>query len=235
MELYTMAADGSDVRLVASTLTKVPRKPEWGQQWWSNAELTYRRVKSGEEVGDADDAWLGSLALAPPVWSPDGEFLAFLVDQAIPIGTEEPTRFRYGYALFTVRANGSEMTRIAELAGMLYQPNGRKHSTLVLPVWSPDGERLAFEMADGEGERSGVYTVRPDGADLRQETPDWWIPKGVLSPDGTRIAFYLPGDSRNDVPPQLYTVARDGTDRRDLIALDDDGNLAPANPPQETP
>ena len=51
-------------------------------------------------------------------------------------------------------------------------------------------------------------------------------------PDGSRITIYTPGDPLEEVPPELYTIARDGTDRRDLKRLDEDGNFLPANPPQ---
>ena len=50
------------------------------------------------------------------------------------------------------------------------------------------------------------------------------------SPDGARIAIYTPGGNRVEL--QLYTVAPDGTDRRDLLRLDEDGNLVPANLPE---
>ena len=63
------------------------------------------------------------------------------------------------------------------------------------------------------------------------------IAQGLLwrgSPDGTRVALYMPGDAYHNIQPQLYTIAPDGTDRRDLIRLDEAGNLAPANPTQQS-
>ena len=244
--IYTMAADGSDAQQVVTLFT----------------------LREGlDETKD-----IFGLFTAPPVWSPDGERLAFLVGESVKrIGTR--------WVLYTVRTDGTELTRIA--------------AAVVPPVWSPDGEYLTFVRAseiDESGEREeigerdkaiGVYTVRPDGTDMRQvlapQSEDWkvtqlaWSPDGsaflivselqlfvfqadgtvlhsfeipghgeawravAWSPDGMRIAVFVQGSFTNYGPPQLYTVARDGTDRRDLVKLDADGNLVPANPPQEAP
>ena len=250
MFIRTMAADGSDVQLVLSVYT----------------------LREG-----LDEArYISGVSRAPPVWAPDGGRLAFLVGEGVKkIGAR--------WVLYTVRTDGTELTRIAE--------------AVVPPVWSPDGEYLTFARASeidvesGELEKAGepdkaigIYTVRADGTEMRQvlasQSEDWKVTQIVLSPDGSellivsqqeahiiqadgtvlrsfeiaghpeawrrvawspdgsRIAVFVSSDSSefsNREPPQLYLVARDGTDRRDLITLDDDGNLAPANPPQETP
>lgn len=274
MELFIMAADGSDVRRVASTLIRESTATEGFYYWRTNWFYTSR----GIEVGDSEEPWLGAVAMAPPVWSSDGERLAFLVYA----GQSWPFR----QLLYTVRADGSEMTKIAETAHMVEpgQSGTWVYIALGVPSWSPSGEYLAFVGVDEAGETSGVYTVRPDGTDLKQvlqpQGPDWnvfhvsWSPDGTeilvasqqglhfiqpdgsglrmvdekaafdaydmtlgiavaWSPDGGRIALYMPGSAYQYVSPQLYTIARDGTDRRDLIRLED-GNLAPANPTQQS-
>lgn len=229
-ELYTMSADGSDVQKAVG-VTKLRE---------SQDETPHIR----------------GLAIAPPMWSPGGERLAFLVAEPV-------SSFPNRRTLYTARVDGTEITRIA--------------ATIGLPAWSPDGEQLAFAMAVEEGKAGGIYTVRHDATDLElllgTQSPNWevfqvsWSPDGseilivsnhglilvnpegsvlrVLgpgaknnpatgtiaswSPDGTRIAvyvqrFFVPSDG----PPQLYTVARDGTDRRELVVMH--GYLVAANP-----
>ena len=217
-----------------------------------------------------------SPVLAPPLWSPDGEYLAVLV-------MEEDAK-RHKYMLYVVKADGSELTQIAEVATVRRHWLGWTNDPApVFPSWSPDSAYLAFVMANEAGGVSGFNIVRSDGTELRHVPglpgANWnpsqvlWSPEGseilvvsgqrlfFIQPDGsglrrldvastspawraaawsrdsTRIALYDPGNpyKYDREPPRLYTVARDGSDGRDLIALDDDGNLAPANPPQETP
>ena len=206
------------------------------------------------------------LTLAPPVWSPDGERLAFLAN-AGPVDLLMRN-------LYTVRVDGSEMTLLAE-------------EVVSVPAWSPDGQRLAvakyagddvalFTLAvDGsdtqfiatittreelrggwEPYRSSIHTVAwsPDGTQLLYSCDvgiclvnvedgevtemegigrDWPGPHfAAWSPDGARIAIYMPANYYGGELVELFTVAPDGTDRRDLIRADRDGNLVPANPPE---
>ena len=212
--------------------------------------------------------------MMPPVWSPDGKYLAFL-------GHGPSFGVKSSSSVNTLRLEDLKVTRIATLG----RPNNTRFETGYMPTWSPDGEHLVFVMANEEGGSGGIYTARPDGTDLElvlePQGTDWdwqiqqvlWSPDGseilavtkkqlylvqpdggglrtieldtiphlrseviaAWSPDGTRIALYVPFNSSDRYSTELYTIARDGTDRHDLITLDNDGNLAPANPPQETP
>ena len=266
-ELYLMAADGSDVQRVATTLIQSVTERR-GERWATNAQHTRWKKGEGEEIGDEENAWLHAVAFTPPIWSPDGERLAFLVEE----GEFRPLQ----KILYTVRADGTDMRRLAAVEGGL-------------PAWSPDGQRIAVAMYAGDD--VALFTLAANGSDPKQITKITdrdtfenrfsrykstvatvlWSPDGTeilyscefgvcvvdledgqvtglvkglsyqdyepylaaWSPDGTRIAIYTPGDRRSDVPAKLYTVARDGSDRHELILLDDDGNLVPANPPQD--
>jgi len=75
------------------------------------------------------------------------------------------------------------------------------------PVWSPDGNRIAFfSVRDGNDE---IYTVGADGTDLRRLTnnvaddanPAW-------SPDGTKIAFTSDRGGNFDI----WIMGADGSD-----------------------
>jgi Tol biopolymer transport system component len=79
----------------------------------------------------------------------------------------------------------------------------------ILPVWSPDGSRIAFSSkASGNWD---IYTMAPNGADVHQVTTD---PANDLSPawspDGTRMAFETNRDGNVEV---YLTGANGGTDQ----------------------
>lgn len=129
-----------------------------------------------------------------PAWSPDGSRIAFLSSRAEAGGL--------GPRLHMMAVDGSEVRPIYRAPGVIV-PIVAQHP----PQWSPDGQHLAFLRIEGR-KRHAIYTVRADGADLKQLTaavsgPSW-------SPDGQRLAFAKPDG--NEIA--LYTIAADGTDAR---------------------
>ncbi|MEV6725860.1 amidohydrolase family protein [Streptomyces xanthochromogenes] len=56
------------------------------------------------------------------------------------------------------------------------------------PVHAPDGELIAFSAY--QGGTYHIWTMRPDGSEVRQRTEGPWDDRGpAWSPDGTRLAF----------------------------------------------
>ena len=144
-----------------------------------------------------------------PVWSPDGTRIAF-------VSTRAKVR---GHHIYTMAADGSDVTSIAPLISVSPVPTGT-------PAWSPDGTRLAFLGRGLEGERTDwlhLYIVGSDGSDLTQigeaaTRPAW-------SPDGLKVAFI--GHIGEDVG--LLTSALDGSPPTKLLDYPDGFNEAPRN------
>ncbi len=189
------------------------------------------------------------VALYPPVWSPDGQRLAYLAHE----GEEYP----FDTLLYIVGLDGSELTRIGQAsAPAAWSPNGEELAFASLdgeaPVinavrpdgtglrtiwrgepgndatsisqvsWSPDGTELLF--VDG-----AVHIVRPDGDGLSCSVPGRTAIRAAWSPDGSRIAVRHLGIE------VIIIMSRDGTALRILAIGEDDGRLHLSDlPPQTT-
>jgi TolB protein len=108
-------------------------------------------------------------------WSPDGRQLVLELAVAKPRGR---TRGSRQSDLAIINADGSGLRWLT-----------RTHALETDPVWSPDGQLIAFasdrHVKRGKLERNGkafeIYTMRPDGTDIRRLThnhapdiyPDW--------------------------------------------------------------
>ena len=229
--LFTMAADGSDVRQVVppSTMAISLAPPRWLPDGETLALWGYTLeddpVSYIYTVRTDGSEW-STIAERPrsfPAWSPD--FRRFAVAQFVGEDGEE-------LALYTRAADGSEPRLLTTITDRKTFERGDGHyrSWLRTLSWSPDGTHILYGcdlvvcvVSTEDGKVRGLI----EDARLLNQPPYL----STWSPDGSRIAIYTPGS--NEVPRQLYTVARDGTDRRDLIGVDADGNLAPANPPQD--
>ena len=148
-----------------------------------NSEIFTRGADGTDERVVPDTKGVG---LYPPVWSPEGDRLAFTA--------HEDQRARYWESgalerfLYTVRLDGSELSRIGEAT--------------TLPTWSPDGERVAFGLYDG------VYTVRFDGTDLQELLDDFRANDVSWSSDGTELLLASGGG--------VHVVRPDGSGLRRL-------------------
>jgi Tol biopolymer transport system component len=124
-----------------------------------------------------------------PAWSPDGRRIAFM---RLGIGGHVNSLGNL-WDVYVMNADGRGQRRLA------------RDTWLAAPVWSPDGQRVAF-VARRAG-KDELHVVSADGSRERKltsasrATPAW-------SPDGRRIAFVRSFD--------VYVMNVDGTGQRNL-------------------
>jgi len=105
-------------------------------------------------------------------WSPDGKRLVFAFDKTVPNQGDMDVH--------SIAADGSDLQTVLASPGKLTHEEW--------PSWSPDGKRIALSSTrDGNQE---IYTVQPDGKDLKRLTSDPAIDAHPCwSPDSLRVAF----------------------------------------------
>ena len=158
-------------------------------------------------------------------WSPDGQRLAVAKNKGDNV------------ELFILTADGSDQFLVTTITSRkaFEQTYTGPYLFLIRTVsWSPDETHILYSCDLGMCVVN-VETKRVVSLVQKQREIHHVPYVAAWSPEGTRIAVFTPGVPEFPdlieyaTPPMLYTVARDGTDRRDLIRLDEDGNLAPAN------
>jgi Kelch motif/Galactose oxidase, central domain/WD40-like Beta Propeller Repeat len=142
---------------------------------------------------------------AVPAWSPDGTHIVYFRAGEKDGGGPVPPRLD---AIWLVDADGTGLRQLSPMT-----------LAAAYPEWSPDGARILFESIDGE--QQDIYTIRPDGTDVRRLTTDGASVSATWTPDG-RILFARPGGAS----PGWWTMNADGTDAALLVADADVGPVA---------
>ena len=132
-----------------------------------------------------------------PSWSPDGTRILYYSMQSVTLHIEEiePKLAMENLEVVVMDADGTDVVNLS-----------RNSATDQLPVWSPDGTKIAFQSdRDGVGE---VFVMNSDGTNQTNITNnpagDGWP---CWSPDGTKIAFI----SSRDGDMEIYVVNPDGS------------------------
>ena len=141
-----------------------------------------------------------------PAWSPDGQKIAFLSNRDAKPGGQFPP----ATDIHVMNADGSDPQNLTRT------PAGEGQ-----PVWSPDGQQIAFErVVGGVGSRNfEIYVMNADGSGQRRLTSNPAFDGApVWSPDGQKIAFTRVRSMREhgDRNWEVYVINADGSGERNL-------------------
>ena len=148
-----------------------------------------------------------------PSISPDGSRIAYSSYK----GLEDGPIF---FEIETAALDGSDRRRLTKGSGSRWDFS---------PMWSPSGDRIAFLRHDDFDKckvprGGGLYTMAPDGSDVRRVGPWTLLPlSNAWAPDGESLAllFQRPGSDTDESffrQTHLEMINVDGSDRTVLLA-----------------
>ena len=218
--IFTIRPDGSGERQVTSSPPGMTdRFPDFGPH---SKQIAFQRCTDFCHVmtvkSDGTDLRALTTICAPgqfppdctddfyPAVSPNGNRIAFVRASG---RIDEQTGQIDHVGIWIMRRNGSAPRPVTQPPARVYEDDQ--------PQWTPDGKRIVFVRLDIARNLGAIFTVRPNGHQLRQLTP-WELDAGDgpdISPDGNRVLFRYPAHSGFE-GSDFATINLDGTDFRQL-------------------
>jgi Tol biopolymer transport system component len=160
-----------------------------------------------------------------PVWSPSGQFVAFVAEKAVHPGNSVGATPGWGsYSdLWVATADGSRAWQLTDVAA------DKDHGTII-PEFSPDGRLLEWTERTGAGQalnpdrfagfwviKVADFNVAPDGtpslSNIRAASPagDAFNETGGFSADSSSLVFTSDFETHNFWSNQIYRLDLDST------------------------
>jgi Tol biopolymer transport system component len=218
LAIFTARGDGSDVRLVEGVPApkyRVPMAPAFSPD---ASEIAFFRAEVGPNGdlwkipragGQARQLTSDLREGGWPIWTPDGRYIIFSSARGgsrtlwqvpsqggspVPLTTgagedDQPDIAADGRQIAYTNVRNAWDLRVKDLATGDERIALQRRLEVLFPMFSPDGERIVFF---GRADYAvAIFTVRPDGSDLRQLTagqelnhqPRW-------GPDGQDVYFF---------------------------------------------
>ena len=158
-------------------------------------EITIENGVMTPEVLEA----FGHVGEATP--SPDGNLIAFT------LGYESIEENKSNSEIYTIKADGSDMTRLTKTAGS----EGNLQ-------WIENGSRLAYIGKDDKTGKPQIFTMKPDGSDRKCHTSvDTGVESFVISPDNSKVIYSTQITTYNQNDSTLFA----GLDKTSGRVVDD--------------
>src|SRR4051794_26518024 len=236
LELTLAAADGSDpvgIGIEYGVSTTVSWSPDGSRIAYIRGDESpqgFDTVATVRADGTDDRAILPGVSWQSVSWSPDGEHLLVVGHPPNEDGIGGPE----GWDIYTVRADGTELTQLTQT-----------QEWEQLPTWSADGTKILFtrsiDSSDDADYRSDVWVMNADGTGAHAVT-HWrgFDAFPVWSPDGRWIAFASDRDASPDEQTafrlgdaisgiSVFVMRSDGTDVRRVLTAGEGEALLPGS------